>query len=291
MSLARDMWRLTEPFHAVVYFAPEHRQAQDAVGLRGGWMAYFASRAAPLGAVSAEVVSALFYNFEPGMVAKALPDAWGYASPQRVLEARYEGVGAALQRIIGSRVEDGSVRDALSLLRQAVNGCELGGRPMFAANLALPWPAEPLLALWHATTLLREHRGDGHVTALLAHGLDGCQAHLMAAASGATTAAQLQPNRGWSDEQWHTAQTRLRQRGLLNVAGELTEQGRQTHGAVDELTDRLATSPWDRLGPAGIQQLVAAMTPMVDAIDAARALPYPNPMGLPQRPAADDLHE
>lgn len=288
MTLARRMWLLTEPLHAIVYFAPEHRQAQDAAGLKGGWMAYFASRAAPLGPVPAEVVAAAFYNFEPGMVARAIPDAWTFASPARVLQARYDAVSRALWRILGDSAGGEPVDTALTALRHATEACDVAGRPMFAANLALPWPQEPVAALWHATTLLREFRGDGHCTALLANGIDGCEAHVLAAATGATTVEQLQPNRGWSEEQWQAARARLRARGLVTAAGDLTEQGRAAHAAVDGLTDRLAAPPWEHLGPDGAARLTAAMTPLLDAIEASAVLPYPNPMGLPaSRPAGE----
>lgn len=284
MSIPRRMWMLTERLHAIVYFAPEHRRAQDAAGLKGGWMAYFASRAAPLGAVPPEVVTAAFYNFAPSMVARAVPDAWTFASPGRVLEARYDGVQRALRRILAGTapgaVED-LVDEALARLRLALEACDLAGRPLFAANHALAWPEDPVLALWHAATLLREYRGDGHVAALLAHEVDGCEAHVLAAAAGHTTAEQLRANRGWTDEQWHGAVSRLRERRAVVPSGEFTDKGRALHRSLEDLTDRLATPPWDHLGALGIARLTEAMTPLLDAVEQAGALPYPNPMGLP----------
>jgi hypothetical protein len=287
MDRARRMWLLTEPINAVVYFAPEHRQAQEEAGLVGGWMAYFASRSAPLGAASAELVTATFFNFAPALVRRAIPDAWALASPARVLEARYEAVGRALARLVGDFRDH--VLAATDALQVAVDACDPAGRPLFAANAALPWPEEPHQRLWHATTLLREFRGDGHVAALLAAEIGGCEANVMAVAAGATTAEVVRPSRGWTDDEWAAATGRLADRGLVTEDGELTDAGRRLRAGIEERTDRLATAPWDHLAARmGTDEaaLEARLRRLVDAINAAGTLRYPNPMGLPELPAA-----
>src|SRR4051794_20180045 len=157
------MWRVLEPYHAVTYFSPEARQAFKDAGLRGFWMGYFAGRAAPMGAVGPGVVTATFFGFRHDMVAKALPDAWGFATPTDVLTARLNGVDASLRPLLGDRLDGAEVAEAASLARTAAEAAGRAGRPLFAANADLPWPAEPHLALWQAATMLREHRGDGHV--------------------------------------------------------------------------------------------------------------------------------
>src|SRR5437773_9693676 len=101
-TIARRAWQLVEPLHGLTYFAPETRAATDALGLRGGWMSYFACRAAPMGAVSAAVVTAVFYNFNPAMVERAIPDAWGYATPAQLLDARLGAVDATMTRLLGA---------------------------------------------------------------------------------------------------------------------------------------------------------------------------------------------
>ena len=150
--------------HAVTYFAPEARAALDGLGFRGFWMGYFAARSAPFGIVPTEVVTAAFYNFAPHRVAKALPAAWEFASPADALRAREQSAVAALRRYgVG---DDDDVRAAADLAAKAARSAALDGRPLFAANLALDWPDEPVAKLWHAVTLLREQRGDGHVAVL-----------------------------------------------------------------------------------------------------------------------------
>ena len=286
MTVARTLWQLIEPLHAVVYFAPEHRAAQQAAGLKGGWMAYFASRSAPLGRPSAGLVAAVFYNFAPAMVARSLPDAWSFASPAAVLQARYAGVGAALQRILGARADAEETQRAAELLDIAARSCAPAGRPMFAANAALDPPREVHRRLWHAATLLREHRGDGHVAALMAHGLDGCRAHLLAAAAGITTEEQLRPNRGWSDDEWEGARHTLIERRLITPQGGITSQGRRLHEDIERMTDDLAAGPWASLGPEWVAELRALLTPLRQMVDEAGVVPYPNAMGLPY-PATD----
>ncbi|HEV2786744.1 MAG TPA: hypothetical protein VGV67_10175 [Solirubrobacteraceae bacterium] len=280
---ARRLWRLFEAYHAVVYFAPEVRAACDGVGLRGGWMAYFAGRAAPLGPVPAEVVVATFYNFHPGMVARAIPDAWSFAAPDTILAARTAAVGRALERVGGAEVASDAVQSAAALAREALGGCGLGGRPLFAAHTALGWPAAPHLALWHACTLLREHRGDGHVAALTTAGIDGCQAHVTLAATGAVPAETLRANRGWSEDEWADAAAALRARGLLDERDALTDAGPSLRTWIEDRTDELAAVPWQRLGDERTAAFERAIAAAAAPILAAQLIPFPNPMGLSPR--------
>jgi len=106
-------------------------------------MGYFAGRAAPMGAVPSAVVEATFYNFAPCMVSRAIPDAWGFATPEHVLEARLTGVGRALEKMLGPSASAQTVRQAAELGRAAIEGLNVAGRPLAAANLALPIPDDP----------------------------------------------------------------------------------------------------------------------------------------------------
>ncbi|QNE19738.1 hypothetical protein F1D05_19695 [Kribbella qitaiheensis] len=275
---ARRMWKALEPYHAISYFAPETRQATDALGLRGGWMSYFACRAAPLGQVGPEVVTAVFYNFHPSMVARALPDAWGLASPDQVLKARMEAVDHAVRRMLP---DAGTVlRRTAELARQAAEVAPVAGRPIGAANAALPWPGEPHLDLWHATTILRESRGDGHVSALVTAGITPCQANITMSAAGGPSKAVYRAARRWSDDEWAEAEEDLRSRGLLAADGTLTEQGRALRQQVEDTTDALAEQGWSRLGDAATEELDRLIRPFTGAIMASGLIPPDNPMAL-----------
>ena len=281
MSYARRMWPAFETYHAHIYFVPEAAEAYRRLGLKGGWMGYFASRSAALGPASPELVTAVFFNFHPAMVTRALPDAWELASPEDVIAARLQTADVALRRLIPDHVGSPAEAEAAALAREAVEAPALSGRPLFAALRSLPWPDQPHLVLWHACTLLREHRGDGHVASLTATGLDGCEAHVTVTATGAVPRSTLQDNRKWSDEEWAAAEERLRARGWLDAAGNLTGAGRAGRAEVEARTDALAEEPWRALGPERTERLLELLTPMARAINDAGGVPVPNPVGVP----------
>jgi hypothetical protein len=276
------MWRVTEPFHAIGYFAPETRAAFDAAGLKGYWMGYFASRSAAMGPVPPEVVVATFYNFHPDMVRRAIPDAWSFSSPAAVLDARRDGMDAALRRILGAITEGDEVQEAAQLATRATTGCAIPGRPLFAAHAGLRWPTEPHLVLWHACTLLREWRGDGHVTALSLAGLDGCEAHVVLSATGAVPRSSIEPFRGWSDQDWAAAGKRLEARGWLDSSGRLTKEGGTAHALLEQRTDELAIAPWRLLSDKECRRLHELMMTILRPVLASDVVPYPNPIGVPR---------
>ncbi|MFD8595015.1 hypothetical protein ACFV1L_08445 [Kitasatospora sp. NPDC059646] len=257
---ARDVRRCYtahHPVHAAYYFAPEHDDWYGLLGLDRGPMAYLAGRAAPLGRVGAGVVTAVFYNFSPRLVGGCLPRAWDAASPERVLETRWRIVDACLTRLLGADgVASAELAEAADLALRAADGCTAQGRPMFAANADLALPAQPHLRLWHALTLLREYRGDGHVGLLVQAELDGLEALVTHSATGAHWKPSfLQPQRGWSVRDWAAAQDRLRERGLLEPDGELTPEGQQLRRTLEAETDRLDAAPYRRLGAEGTRRL------------------------------------
>lgn len=285
-TVARRMWRVLEPYLAVVYFAPEPRTATDELGCRGGWMSYFALRAAPLGAVPAQVVTATFYNFHPDRVARAIPDAWQVAGPQRYLQVRTSSVDAALRRLLGDAVHGASLAEAAGLARSAAQAASIAGRPLAAANAALDWPAEPHLVLWHAQNVLRESRGDAHIAALVTAELDPCEALVAFAADGRADADSLRQVRGWSQPEWADAVRRLTDRGLLGADGALTELGATTRRWVEQRTDAASSAPWDELGEKATERLVELVTPLVARIVDGGAFLPANPMGLvPELPS------
>ncbi len=281
LALARTAWRTLEPYHAMIYFSPEARAAFKAAGLKGYWMGYFASRSAPFGIVPPAVVTATFYNFHPQMVTRALPDAWSFSTPRHILELRLQAADQTLRRLLGELITSPELVEAADLARQTIAGCPLEGRALFAAYSALSWPTEPHLILWHATTLLREFRGDGHVTALLAAGIDGCEAHLIQVAAGKITRENSQSNRGWSDEDWEAAQQRLQQRGLLDDKGQFTLTGSTLYQSIEDATDLLALPPWQYLGAEKFARLISLVRPFSVRIVEQGGVPVPNPLGAP----------
>jgi len=283
--LARALWQFGEPVHAIIYYAPERQAATDALGLKGGWMSYFGCRAAPLGAATAPVVSALFYNFHPRMVARAIPDAWAYASPAALLDARLAAVDGAMRRVLGNEVVSSSVVSrAAELAGAAVAGCDMTGRPVGAANQAVPPPDEPHLRLWQALTAIREHRGDGHVHQLVDAGIAPAEALVLQAASGRSPEEGLRANRGWSDDDWSVAAMSLRDRGLVDADMRITSAGAELRQDIENGTDRLAAPIAASIGDTGAEELVALLRPLAEAVMAAEAVPAHNNMGVPWPP-------
>jgi hypothetical protein len=273
------MWTLFEPIHAVTYFAPEARSAYEQAGLRGFWRGYFAGRAAPLGAASAAVVTASFFNFAPAFVARAIPGIWELITPDEALRVRMAGATGALSRLLAGREADADA--AADLLWRAIGKLDFSGRVLAAADAALPVPgagSSGPARLWQAATVLREHRGDGHFAALAAADIDGCEAVVLRCCLDLRR-EDLQPVRGWTDEAWDDALSRLAARGWVGADGALTSAGREAHAAVESATDRAAARPWARLGPETTAELVTVLTPLAQTC--ASVLPYPSPIGVP----------
>jgi hypothetical protein len=278
---ARRLWALGEPFHALNYFADEARAAGEAAGLTGFWKGYFALRAAPLGAVGPEVVTAVFYNFAPEFVARRVPAVWDVVTPEVALGVRLAAADAAVRRVLGEEwAASAEAAEAAALACAAAAAADVPGRPLAAANTGVAMPNQPHLALWQALTTLREHRGDGHNAALLQRELDGISAHVLAAAAGRSSREWLMRARGWDDDAWDDATERLTARGWL-ADGDLTAEGLAIVAAVEADTDRLALGPWQALGDTGCDRLAELLVGIRRAVLAAGLWPQHNPIGAP----------
>jgi hypothetical protein len=257
--LSHKTWRTLEPLHGMIYFAPEAAEEYEKLGITGR-DGYFASRAAPMGGVSAEVVIATFFNFNPELVRAAVPAAWDCASPDQVVAARFRAVDRALQRLLGwEALRSPEMRRASELARRAADTAigAIDGRPLCAGHAGLAWPDEPHLVLWHAQSILREFRGDGHVALLMTHGLTGIQALITHAAQGDVPASVLQSTRGWSDSRWHAAIEGLQENGWLSSSDPLalTEWGGARRADIEAQTDLSASTPYVELGVENCAEL------------------------------------
>lgn len=285
--LARRLFDRFEPIHATTYFAPEVRTALEAMGFTGFWRGYFAARSAPLGRVPAEVVAAMFFNFSTQRVGKAVPAIWEVAEPADALAVRVSTAAAALRRY-GLTDDLPGVAEAAEVAGAAARSAPLDGRPLFAANLALPWPDTPVAALWHATTLLREHRGDGHVATLVTEGLTGRESNVLHAAAGAVPTEYIKRSRDYSDEEWQSCVETLASRGLLTRTGTLTARGHTLKDRIEKRTDELALTALRGLDDHEIERLFGALTPLTRLVVAGGDIPGATPMGLRRHELGDD---
>jgi len=281
LSRVRQLWHLLEPLHAVLYYAPEVFEEAAALGheVQERWPTYFPYRAAPLGAVGGERVSSAFYSFSPRMVTERMAPAWGIASPEVMLAARTRGIDRAYRAIFGDRVDSPELAEAATLARRAAESVNTAGRPLAAANAELEWPKAPHLQLWHAATILREHRGDGHVAALLVAGLDPVESLVSFAATGAASAERFE-SRGWSAAEWAAARERLSARGLVDTDGTATDEGRALRHRVEQDTDRLAAAPWQAIGSDSTARLADLLGEFWVAVLSSGLLPSETTLGI-----------
>ncbi|CAN5875880.1 hypothetical protein BH23ACT5_BH23ACT5_23290 [soil metagenome] len=269
-NLSRKMWATLEAYHAVVYFAPEAFTAWEDLGFPHRGMGYFASRSAAMGKVGSAVVAATFYNFNPSLVARFIPAAWDIAEPSRVIDVRIGAGDGALRRILADQLDTPEMAWAAEFSVGAAGSGPTNGRPLAAAHAAVPLPDETHLRLWHALTVLREYRGDGHVHALVSGGLTGLESVVSYAATGELFDATFyRRSREWSEEEWAAGEDSLRSRGWVDESGVLTDVGRVGREMIEAQTDRLALAPWEAIGLDKADQLRAAVRPWSRAIVAA----------------------
>lgn len=268
----RRAWGALETMHVLAFLSSEVVEAYRGLDLLHGRRGYVAARSAPLGKVPSAVVTAMFYVFSPAVVDRALPSSWDVAGPEEILRVRQDATERALRRVLGELAHGPAVDEAAHLAREACAGLRVHGRPLYAAHTSLPWPDGSLMTLWHAAGLLREHRGDGHIGALVQHDLGPVEALIInGVASGSSDFVRT--TRGWTESEWQAGTDRLVARDLLSPNGALTAAGRDLQRSVEHATDAAAVPGWEALGPAGTGRLIELLSPLRAAVLASGALP------------------
>jgi hypothetical protein len=277
--LARRIWRRLEPYHAITYFEPESRAAWESMGMKGFWMGYFASRAAPMGPAGPKLVTATFYNFHPSRVERAVPDCWHITTPHAIMRARLDGMVDALAAAADIDLEAVALLAPLARTVAEATCGDIGGRPLFGAHADQPWPEEgAALQAWWAATLIREHRGDGHIAALLDAGIGPCEALVLQSTYTAIPREVLQGTRNWPDEDWEIAVASLIERGWLDRDGSGNERGREGLAAIEHRTDELAARPLAMIGVDAAAALAEAALPVAEGVMKSGVVPSINPI-------------
>ena len=277
--LARRIWRRLEPYHALTYFAPESRAAWESVGMKGFWMGYFASRAAAMGAVGPKLVTATFYNFHPSRVARAVPDCWHITTPNAIMRARLDGMVDAISAAADIDLEPIRLLAPLARTVAEAVSLDIGGRPLFAGHAQQPWPDQgAALQAWWAATLIREHRGDGHIAALLDAGVGPCEALVLQSTYTAIPREVLQKSRNWPDDEWDLAVASLVERGWLDRDGLGNDAGREGLAAIELRTDELAARPLELIGVDAAAALAEAALPVAQSVMKSGLVPSINPI-------------
>lgn len=268
-NIARELWRVVEPFHQVAYRSPEATAAYETLGLAAGPQQYFANRLAVLGPIGPTTASAVLYGFNPSYVATAVPSIWSVTSPQAVCTARQSAARACLARILPDIADLPLTAELADVARRLVLTLDFANSPIGAACLDQPYPGDPVSALWHSCTVLREHRGDAHWRATAAHGIDPVECHILHAADGAMPEDLLQRVSGWDDAAWDEAKRRLVARGLLDsstTAIRLTPDGHASKRAIESATDAHADKSIEAVGVGNVVRMREEMRPWIEAI-------------------------
>lgn len=278
-GVTRTLWRLLEVLHSVIYYAPERPVVYDAVGFKGGWMAYFATRSAALGEVPPAVVTACFYGFAPRMVERALPDAWRHATPADAVAARYEVFHRASTRLLGPAVDEWADASLADDVASVVHDVAPAGSPMFAAHASLDIPVPTHLRLFWAAAALREYRGDAHIAALRAAGIGPVESHVLMVALGLVPPEQ-RTFRGWDEDEWRDGVAALVDRGWLDAQGEVTREGHRGRSAIERETDLMSMAAWTGRDDRWLSDAVNRLAPLAGQVVTGGGIPFPNGIGV-----------
>lgn len=267
-------WRSVEVLHDVVYFAPGTKERYEAIGLKGYWMGYFASRSAPMGTPSAEMVIATFHGFAPQMVRRALPDAWSLASREAILQARLDLARDTLAPAVDP--EGTGIARVAKELAAIVDGLTFAGKPLAAAHAALERPTDDIGLLWWAASVIREFRGDCHIAVLTAAGLDGTSANTLAVAAGLIGGDQ-RLMRGWSEDEWAAGYAQLASRGWVDADGTITDSGRSARQQIEDATDRVCAASMDKEATGRAITVEDGVRALARAVLKSGVISFPNP--------------
>ena len=234
-----------EPIAMVSVWAPEAHERYGALGL-DFLSGYVFGRAAPLGIAPTPVVVGAFGVFSPAVVGSAYETGLASCSHAEVLAAREEGTVAGLHRLLGA--PDRDVELVVAAIRRGLERAEPTGRALYAGHSALDWPGDAWGRLWLATTLLREYRGDGHLAACVAAGLDAVAMNLLTEAHVGLTDRSYTASRGWTEAEIGASVERLTDRGVLDAHGAITDAGRTLRDAVEAATEESVATVVDEIG-------------------------------------------
>jgi hypothetical protein len=259
------MFELVEPI-ATVTFSTVPDEAFLSLGMRNYWDGYFAGRAAPLGIAPPAVVHAVFYNFADGEVARHIPWVWTKTTPQEAIAVREQSSTTALRQMIGDVADSPGLPRVADLATRAAVSAPTEGRALYAGLRSLDIPRDPVGKLWHAATLLREHRGDGHNAALITHGIGGTEAHVLISLSLGMRPEDFSRTQHLPEAQLNAVIEGLRRRGLVDDVGSFTAAGRAIRERIEALTDELAAPAYEALNPDELDELIAGLEPIAAAV-------------------------
>ena len=258
----RAIRNLCEPIGANVYFAPEAHANYAKLGLAGYGAAYFCSRGASLGKPGGLVVTSAFGVFSPAIVVPAVDEGWSKTEPEPLLQARSDGAVASLRRLLGEP-DAKQLGRAVDLLQRGLAVAEGAGHALFSGLKSLPYPADPVGQLWRCCDMLREHRGDSHISVWTKALLQPIEIQLMSELQMGIPLKTYSATRGWTVEQMDAAIEGMRAKGWI-VGGAFSPEGRAFRERVESETDEMEVPIVDVIG-ADLNELLDILRPWTTA--------------------------
>jgi hypothetical protein len=270
-TAARRLRDSLEPIATIGWWSRPASESAGALGL-DFFSAYVWGRAASLGAdVAPAVVVSAFGVFESGMIEGVLTAARATASHQAILEARQAGGTDGLAAAAGT-IEMSAIETLGHRLMAALGGLDGAGRPLFSGLRSLAVPSDPHGRLWRAAELVREHRGDGHLAACLAAGLDAAEMNVLTELWLGFPLGEYSATRGFPTARLDQAAASLRGRGWLDAGPALTPDGRAAREAIERATDTSQAGLIAALDE-DLDAVISSATSVTTAVLDARAAP------------------
>jgi hypothetical protein len=274
---ARTLAAFLEPCIGQVYFSPEAHSEYERLGFAaspgemGGVAmpdgpAYFTSRGSLLGQVEPDVVAAAFGVFDPLIVVPCVRFGWELTEAPTIFAARRRGAVGQLRRILGDDPE--GMKDVVHVFERVVEPLRPEGRPLFSGARS-QWddPADLMTRFFHLGDMLREYRGDSHVTAWVSAGLDATEIGLLTELYIGIPMRTYVRTRGWSDDALDAAFERLVAAGWLDGEA-FTDTGRARREEIEHATDRQLRPAIEALGDDA-EKVFGILEPWGAAIRAA----------------------
>jgi len=233
---ARRLRDALEPMAMHAVWSEPVNEALAGLGLDDFFVGYVTGRGAPLGEVPGALVAAAFGVFEPGAIGACWATGRAAVKLPELIAERDRATATSLRATIESCASETDALRTAEVLERAVAAVHDTGRPLFAALRAQPQLTDPYGRLWRAADLVREHRGDGHIAACVAAGLDPVRMGILAETWVGYPVGEYSSTRAWPQEAHDAAVARLEADGLIED-GEITERGRQFRDAIEAATD------------------------------------------------------
>jgi hypothetical protein len=244
---ARRLRDALEPLAMHAVWSEPVNAAMARLGLDDFFTAYLTGRAAALGDVPGSVVSATFGVFEPGFVARTWDAGRSTVKLPELIAERDRATAASLRAALHASASEDDATRVAEVLERAVTGVDDTGRVLFAALRAQPRLSDPYGRLWRAADLVREHRGDSHLGASVAAGLDPVRMGILSELWVGYPIGEYSGTRGWPQEAHDAGVARLEADGLI-ARGTITDRGRAVRDAVEDATDLAQRDLLDGIG-------------------------------------------